>query len=293
MWNRVVLLVSGVAFGWSLVHWACAASARLRLHLYRWVAALAVGLAMIVWLWVSSAAAGIVAALVFAFSALVAYAANAQQANRPPDPEPLRSPEPPLEGQEGAALLLALEGPPARYDGPAFWAQEYIHRAARDAHVTHWFMRPWAYGRVRAAYQAAGGSHPLHDATAELLTNLSPLLPPLVHLGAIWMGSAPSLSAELLALGQRGVRRVVVVAVSADPSVEALRDLVARSRVRETGMRVDIAPLWAGAWPLPLGEASLAPLLRGQPPTPPAQPSAQQLAALAAELRRRLPSETT
>ena len=290
MWNRVALMVSGVAFGWSLVHYASAAPARQRTFFWRMLVALAVGLLFIVWLGVASATAGAVAAFVFILSAWVAYAANAKQVNKPPERESLERPLAPLEGQQGAALLLVLPGEPRTYDGPAHWAQRLRNGEAAGQPIPHWFVRPWAYGRIRRAYQRMGGQNPQRNALDALLGQLKPRLPQFVFVGDAYLDSAPTLAQELVRLGQQGTKHILLAPVgfASDPA-DALRDEVTRTRVREIGVQVDIAPsLEARLWPLEPSETALDRLLLGEPLPSPIPSNEQQLVELAAALDRRV-----
>jgi len=290
MWNRVVLLVSGMAFGWSLVHYASDAPDRQRTHLGRMIAALVVGVALVLWLGMTSISAALVAALVFVFIALVAYAANAKQVSKLPEPERRERPLAPLEGTHGVALLLVLPGEPRTYAGPAHWARRLRERAAVGQRISHWFVRPWAYGRIRQSYLAMGGQNSQRTALDELLRQLKPRLPQLECLGDAYQDTTPVLVEELVRLAQQGLRRIVLVPVGfQNDAADTLRDEVTRARVREIGVEVAIAaPLEAGVWPLEGSDQALDRLLRGEPLLVPAPPSEEQITSLASALEGRL-----
>jgi len=288
MWNRVVLLVAGVALGWSLVHYASAAPERQRTHLARLLVALAVGALFIGWLGAAGPQVGLLAAGVFVLSALVAYAANAKQVNRVPERPPLPRPDTPLEGQQGTALLLVFRGEPRSYDGPSHWAARLLERAAGGERIPHWFVRPWTYARIRRAYQRMGGSNLQTAARDALLGQLNARLPQFAYVGAASPDTAPLLADELLRLTQRGMARIVLVPVGYPGDTADLLHEITRTRVREAGVQVAIGPsLEAGVWPLEASEAALERLLCGEALPAPAPCSEAQLAALVYELKRR------
>jgi hypothetical protein len=275
------------------VHWASAAPARQRTYLGRMLATLIVGALLVVWLGVSAPVAGLVAVLVFALSSLVAYAANAKQVSKVLAAETLDRPLAPLEGQHGVAVLLVLPGEPRTYDGPAHWARRLRERAADGQPIPHWFMRPWAYGRIRRAYRAMGGANPQCDAIHALLPQLRARLLQVEYLGDAYPDTAPLLADELVRLVQQGLRRIVLAPVGypGDPT-DALRDEVTRTRVRGIGVQVDVAPpLEPGLWPLDVGEKVLDRLLQSEPLPMPTHPSEEQIAALAEALAQRLAAE--
>ena len=150
MWNRVVLLAAGVAFGWSLVTRLSGPEGRLgRARANMGLAAL-VGLALIIWLGVELPAAGLAGAFVFGIGALATYAMRAKQILRIPEPKaaPIVAPA----GQGTPLAVLVAPGPPPVYD-PASLA-----RLQADGHLPqqlggHWFAAPAAYGQVRQAYR--------------------------------------------------------------------------------------------------------------------------------------------
>lgn len=289
MWNRVVLLVLGVAFGWSLAHYASAAPERQRTHLGRMLVAAVAGLFFAVWLGMSSPVAGGMAAFVLVVSALAAYAANARQVNRAGQRDTLPRPQALLGGQDGLALLLVQPGEPRTYDGPDHWARRLRQRALDGQPIPHWFVRPWAYGRIRQAYQRMGGENPRHAALDALVPRLTARLPQIELFGYAFPDTAPILSAELARLAQQGTRRIVLVPIGfrRDPA-DVLRDEITRAHVRELGAQVEIAPsLEAGLWPWEDSDTVLDRLLGGEPLPAPAVPSELQIAALAEALERR------
>jgi len=105
MWNEVILLASGLGLGWSLVNLMVCPAEQVRSNLLTLTLAGCAGLVMVVWLAVSSLSSGLAAVLVVLGTAVIAYAANARQANRQPAALP---PHPPSVSPNaaGSAVLL-------------------------------------------------------------------------------------------------------------------------------------------------------------------------------------------
>jgi hypothetical protein len=80
MWNRVVLLATGMAFGWNLVNYFTVAPARREAQRLRIIVSAMIGVALIISLGMQEWQAAAVGSVVFLGTALIAYAANARQA---------------------------------------------------------------------------------------------------------------------------------------------------------------------------------------------------------------------
>jgi len=278
VWNRVVLLAAGVASGWTLVHLLTASPGQAPTHRWRLAAGLTVGGGLIGLLAAASFEAALAGFLVFAFSALVAYAANAKQVSKVPDPVLPRRPSLALAIDPRTQVVIVALGEPATYDGPQYWAQAYKERQARGERIPHWFLRPWAYARIRAAYAAMGGLHPLDVALGKASEALQATLGPGYCVRHAYLRSHPYLVRALVALAEEGFRRLIIVplgaaahapaAASATRALDpALHQAVVDSRVREVGVQVT----YTASPEEPPGRADLyadhLPLLeRGHPP---------------------------
>jgi len=250
MWNRVLLLASGMAFGWTLVGCWTASLERVGELRVRLALSLVLG-GVVVWLMaVGSPQAGLAGVAVLLVSALVAYAANARQVSRMPRPSPLGRPALPLEKNGRIAVLLITEGEPAEYDGPAPWARRYQQVRARGETIPHWFVRPLVYARIRAAYRAMGGRSPLASWAAHLAQQLQARLGPEYRVNEADQDTNTGAYRLLAHLAEEGISRVILLPIdlAGDPR-EALHEQVGLSRVREIG--VDIAytqPLESSFW---------------------------------------------
>lgn len=269
MWNRVILLLSGVAFGWNLVHLASAPredlpALRLALALS---GAAGVGLAALIGL--RNPAAGLLALAVMIGSAFVAYAANAKQVNRPPTPPLLHGAITPESQDDRTGILLVVGGEPAHYEGPSFWA--WWSKVSTTASKIHWFLAPWRFGRIRRVYASMGGTSPLANAVERLGEQLSTTLGERYLVRYTRLFASPPVRDSLAELAQGGLKYVVIVPL-AQPFAyqEALQEQMALSRVREAGMRLTVTPLIAGEEWLGMSPAQrLDNLLEGiAPPAP-------------------------
>ncbi len=262
MWNRVALLIAGLTFGWTLVHYAAAAPDdrdRLRARL---IVAAVVGGGLCAWLAVRDLLAALLGVAVFVATAAVGYAANCKQVNKAPV---TLLPGMPRRGEiarNEAAVLLAVGGEPERYEGPILWARRLRERGPE---APHWLARPWAYGRVRTTY---AGHAVLHESLAALRSAVAErLVGQEVRLAQVL--AVEGLRPALLALAQEGYAVVVIVPVGVPPSLEPeLREKVGLTRLREVGVRLEIVPPVAADW---LGDpwARLDALLAGERPAPP------------------------
>jgi len=292
MWNRVFLLASGFAFGWVLVSYLTVPLAQVRDRLIQLVLSLSVGLVVIGFMAFSSPQSGIAGGLVFAFSALVAYAGNARQIGRvealPPlgqaaiGENPIDRPKRPLAEDSRIAVVLVAEGEPVEYDGPKPWARRFAEVAALGGAVPHWFVRPFSCARIRAAYRKMGGRNPFNDAVARLTRQLEGQLDAGYRVQDTYLGAAPSLGDVLARLAEGGSSRVVLLPIGFEgDSQEALREVVVRSRVREVGIQVAYAaPLEPTVWNPGSRAERLRQLARGGAVDPPPEPGPEAVERL-------------
>ena len=195
MWNRVVLLVAGVALGWNLVHYLTAPPERVRRHqLWMVVSAVAgVGISASLVPAFGAPALGMGLAVLVA-SALVAYAGNAREISKMEEPLPRALPQRSATTDARVVVLLAVDGEPPAYDGPAAWAQRFRRREAAGVCGPHWFVRPWVYRRVRAAYGRLAPGATLQGWLGSLAADLEQALGP-GYLGRVaYLAGTPSLA---------------------------------------------------------------------------------------------------
>lgn len=243
MLNRVFLLISGFAFGWTAVKCLTVPTDRLRAQWMGLTLSLAVGGLVIVALGATSLAAGGAALGVFLVSALVAYAGNARQINKLAAPPERRKPERSIAKDTRRAVLLVCEGWPREYGGPAEWAGRLRRMEAEGQSTPHWFVRPWIYARIRAAYRAMGGQHPLHAAMEGLAQALQARLGADCCCQAAYLFAEPRLLDVLVRLAEQGLGVMVVVPLGlVEDAHQRLRAQVVKSRVIEIGVRVSYAP---------------------------------------------------
>lgn len=288
MWNRVFLLASGFLFGWALVRYWTVPRAQMGTHALRLGIGLVVGLVVIVLLGLDSPAAALAGLAVYAVSAVVAYAGNARQVNRVDDVAPPLPPTPTgtEAGRQGVVLVSCLE-PPA-YEGPDYWAWRLRRRENDGRPAPHWFVRPRAYARIRAAYAALGddtsGESPPSDALRRAAKALDATLGADYCVETARVGVPPSVAHALANLANDGITRVIVqpLDVPAD-AMDALRREVTASRVREVGVRVTVAdPLPVPAWDS--HEERLDEWVSGRAPDPPPDLDPATLARLRSAL---------
>jgi hypothetical protein len=232
------------------------------------VSALVAG-ALLISLGLRDGAAAAVGSAVFAFSALVSYAANARQAGKVEVIPRLFEPERPATRVPQTVVLLAAEGEPASYDGPAYWARRFRSPAASAIRMPHWFVRPAAFGRIRAAYAAMGGHNPWNDAVARAAERLAERLgSSAYHCEAAFLLAPPTVDNTLVRLAKAGYDRVIILPLGlAEDQMEALREQVIHSRVRESGLRLSyVTPALPAPWPLGDPAARLAQLLASTRP---------------------------
>jgi hypothetical protein len=163
---------------------------------------------------------------------------------------------------------------PPTYEGPPAWASRLRYLEASEEQLPHWFVRPLALARIRAAYQAAGGQHPFVAMVEHLAESLSARLGDAYLVQTAYLDSTPLLRRQLAALAKAGIATVILVPIGDEAlSQQALRGQVALSRVREVGITVRYAmPLEYSLWPLPSPDEELLALLAGRPLTIPPSP---------------------
>jgi len=246
VWNRVVLLIAGVACGWNLVHVLSAPADRARRHRV-WVAlAVVAGIGMSAALVPSSGVGAFVLGLVvFLGSAVVAYAGNARELGKEEDPLPRPRPEPPTSGDPRPVVILVADGEPETYTGPGPWAREWRRRAhAGPEAAPHWLLRPLTYTRIRAAYGVLPPEDTVQGWLSTLARRLDRSLGGEYRVQEAFLRISPSLASTLFHLAEDGHRTVLLVPVGYAQDVAApLREVVTRSRVREVGVSVDYAPV--------------------------------------------------
>ena len=267
MWNRVLLLASGLACGWMIVHLWSVADRDIRGQRTRLIIGLVAGLGLVVWLSWSVFSAGLLGLGVFGITALIAYAANARQVNRVGNALPPRAPRIPEQLNAGTVVLLITCAEPAHYTGPSYWA-----RALRQYPLSsHWFLWPNRYARIRLAYRVMGGRHPLDTVIGLLSTGLETRLSVPLAMHYAYLGEERTFLAALVSLAEEGFNQLVLVPLEDEKDViDRLHDLVARSGVADTPLTITYArPLNLAITAKTQRERRLAGLLKGEAVTVP------------------------
>lgn len=262
MWNRVLLLASGLACGWMIVHTWSVADQDIRGQRIRLILGAVAGLGLVAWLSWSVFSAGLLGLSVFGITALVAYAANARQVNRVGHALPPRPPKMPEQLNAGTVVLLITSAEPAHYTGPSYWA-----RALRQYPLApHWFLWPNRYARIRMAYRVMGGTHPLDAVIGSLSTGLENCLNAPSVMRYAYLGEERAFLAVLVNLAEEGFGRLVLVPLEdAKDVVDRLHDLVTRSGIADTPLAITYArPLNLAATAKAQREQRLASLLKGE-----------------------------
>lgn len=264
MWNRVVLLASGVAFGWTLVHLACAPRSELDKLRVRLLLSLLAAAVVIVLLWWYDPASGGVGTAVFFASAAVAYAANAKQVSKAPGQALPRGLGGPVEANAQRGILLVSDAEPRAYAGPLYWAHRLRSRQADGEPIPHWLARPWTYGRIRRAYGDAECPHPLDDAAQALAQSLGEGY----RVQHARLMASPTVRDVLGEWADAGLRRVLVLPLGLTEASRAMcLDQITLSRARERGVRVTLAPpIDPSRWGFDAPEHRLERWLAGQSP---------------------------
>ncbi len=294
VWNRVVLLISGVALGWNLVHYMVAPRSRARRHLLLVAVAALVGVGTSAWLIPASGPGVLMVGLVVLLgSALVAYAGNAREVSKVEEPLARALPDRPAAPDARVAVLLVAEGEPSSYDGPLPWALRLQRREATGRSAPHWFGRPLAYARLRAAYERLPSDETTEGWLQGVAARLSEELGPGYSCSATLRDGSPSVASVLSRLAEAGHRRILVLAADGDPALAAmLRDEATRSRIRELGVSVSVLAPAGGDDLAALQEARLQALLAGVAPASLAEAGAPLVARAAAAVRAEVTERT-
>ncbi|MHB1355896.1 MAG: hypothetical protein ACYCZF_07960 [Anaerolineae bacterium] len=268
MYNRILLLASGLACGWMIVHTWSVADHDIRGQRIRLIIGIVVGLGLVGWLSWSVFTAGLVGLVVFGATALIAYAANARQVNRLGYALPPRVPKIPEQLDTGTVILLVTSAEPTHYTGPGYWA-----RALRQyTPAPNWFFWPRVYSRIRLAYRVMGGAHPLDVILASLSSGVGNCLsaPSAIHYA--YLGEERAFLAVLVNLAEQGFNRLVLVLLEDEKEVyDRLHDLVARSGILDTPLVITYArPNNLAATDKAQREQRLACLVKGEIVTVPA-----------------------
>lgn len=250
MWNRVLLLIAGVACGWNLVGWLTLPGALKRSRLVYLAVAGAFGVGYSALLGVQTGAWG-PALVVFGIGALVAYAGAARQASGVEEPLPRPLPRVPADRDDRPLVLLALDGEPEAYDGPGAWAQHFALRGAEGVAVPHWLVRPVVYARIRRAYRGLRPEDTVRRWAARLAARLDEVMGGGCRACEAFLLTAPTVSSALLHAAEGGAVTILLVPVGQRrPTADALREQVNRSRVREAGVSVEYLPAPDGLAPV-------------------------------------------
>jgi hypothetical protein len=272
MWNRVVLLTCGMAFGWGLANYWSAPWAEIGKHRYRLIASAAIGLLLTAGLAWQQLGSGLVALGMLAGSAAISYAANAKQLGKPVAPLYERPEMPP--GQETApGVVLVANAEPEGYAGPSPWAE----RLRQERPGPHWLLRPYLCQRIRSAYRRMPAGAPSWRALGDLEVQVQERLGTRAVVRAALLWGEPSPPDVLRNLAQQGRRRLVILPVDLEPAhIVDLRQGVVETRLREAGVAVEVLPgCTVGVWQRAQSEANLALLRRGESPVeaPPLEPA--------------------
>lgn len=267
MWNRVLLLASGLACGWMIVHMWSVADQDIRGQRARLILGAVAGLGLVVWLSWSVFSAGLLGFSVFGITALIAYAANARQVNRVGHALPPRPPRIPEQSNAGTVFLLITSAEPVHYTGPSYWA-----RALRQYPLApHWFLWPNRYARIRLAYRVMGGNHPLDALLGPLSSSLGNCLNAPSAMRYTYLGEERTFLAVLVNLAEEGFNRLVLVPLEDEKDVgDRLHDLVTRSGIGDSSVAITYArPMNLAATAKTQREKRLAGLLKGEAVTVP------------------------
>lgn len=260
-----------MALGWTLVNYWTASPGRVRVHQVRMIVSLAAGALVVALLGLTMPQAALTGVFVFALSALVAYAGNAKQVSRLPDPPNLSAPGNPATPDERVAVLLVNEGEPTAYDGPLTWARRFRVLESADVSIPHWFVRPLTYARIRSAYRSMDAAHTLDGTISTLAKELERALGSAYLVQCAGLFTSPTLSVSLNRLAKGGIRRIIILPLGMDEAApEVIREQVSASRVREAGVAVSYAaPLSHWPWPATSYAERMRQLSQGLPPPRP------------------------
>lgn len=262
MWNQVVLVASGLACGWSLVHLWSVPAKQVRGQRIRLALGLLAGLSMVVWLAVSSLAAAVVGLMIMAGTALVAYAANARQVNRIPQALPPHEAKCTGSTEPRTVVILVTGAEPRSYNGPEYWARAFLD----EPNAPHWFLRPRTYARVRRAYAFMGDVHPLSTVLDGLLERIYGRLGP-IEIRVSWLGEERTFLADLVGILDAGFNRLVLLPLEQEPRLhKRLHELVERSGINDALQIIAYSPaVMVTATALPERTTRLERLAKGLP----------------------------
>jgi hypothetical protein len=261
-YNQILLLASGLACGWMVVHTWSVADQDLKGQRIRLIIGVFAGLGLVIWLSWSVISAGLLGLIVFGATALIAYAANARQVNRVGHALPPRAPKTPEKLNAGTVILLVTSAEPLHYTGPSYWA-----RALRQYSLApYWFVWPRMYSRVRQAYRVMEGIHPLDAVIGSLSESLRNCLDIHSTVRYAYLGEERTFLSVLVNLAEEGFNRLVLVPLEDEEQVaDRLHDLVTRSGITDTQPVVTYAhPVQLTATAKAERERRLVGLLKGQ-----------------------------
>ncbi|MHB0859374.1 MAG: hypothetical protein ACYC5M_17635 [Anaerolineae bacterium] len=268
MWNRVLILVSGMAFGWTSVHYWTAPLVELPAQRIRLGLSLGLAAVVLVPLGIDSVVAALYGVILFALTALVAYTANARQIGKaapPPYPRPTTRP---LDRSDRVGVLLVARGEPTTYDGPGYWARRLRQLRESGRPAPHWLRHPQAIARIRRAYAQRGDMNPTNASIEGLAGLLQDTLGDGYLVSATFMVHPDTFAQNLAQLVEAGASQIRVLPFGHLDNPEDLSAQVIRSRVRELGIEVAYcAPAGQGILDQAWYDARLAAFVRGEPPT--------------------------
>ena len=236
MWNRVLLLATGLSAGWTLVNYWTVPAERMRGQLIRGLLSLSAGALTIGLLALSSVEAGATGLVVFLLTLAIAYAANAKQVSKNDSVPPTRLPK--VGARQAlpiAVFLVTLVEPPA-YSDPSPFAQAFDWLDSRDEPSPHWLIRPLTYSRIRLAYRRMQ-ENPPGVAGSTLAHELQERIGPTYRVLETRLFSSRWLWQSLRELAEEGLQRVTIIPLNLDnESLALVREQVTQSRVREIGL---------------------------------------------------------
>ncbi|MHB1294335.1 MAG: hypothetical protein ACYC4R_04975 [Anaerolineae bacterium] len=281
MWNRVLILVSGMAFGWTLVHYWTTSPDQVTAQRIRLIISVALAALVLVPLSVSSLAAGLLGLLLVAITALIAYAANARQIGKVDLPPHPHTPTRDMEHTRHAGVLLVALGEPETFDGPAYWAQRLRRIGPVGRPAPHWLGHPRAIFWVRHAYGLMGGANGTNARIAALAEALQGTLGEGWQVVATCAMQPAAFARDLGRLVEEGADRIQVVPIGYLDNLDVLREQVTLSRVREAGIEVAFCtPIDLGPLTQEWYDARLLQLIHGQAPGVPLEMGSRELELL-------------
>jgi hypothetical protein len=289
MWNRVVLLTCGMAFGWSLANYWVAPRGELAKHQYRLAVSAVIGLSLAAWLAWETFGAGLMALAILLLCAVVTYAGNARQLGKPVEPD-YPQPETPGHKTQTPAVLLVAHAEPRRYRGPSPWCERMRAEEALERQSPHWFVRPYSCYRIKRAYAEMPEGPPSYRALSELAERVQDRLGGHAVVRHVLMWGTPGVADALHSLAELGHSRLLVLPVDlgADHVLD-LRQAIVHSRVREAGPDVSVLPEFsAGLWQPESVSTRLGRLMGGKPLEETIQVEASLIDAVCSVIEERL-----